>query len=201
MRQEFVTKNSCKFCNKNIYSIKISWRVFDKIGTDWNISKITQHANKLTMAKHSLQLEKAILQDLLTDQKTLIKTKELECRDLINNLIQSRWYTGRSITEVAILQTAVAIDSTRWEMEKELEEMEQNVHMSTLAIYIRLMTDTQELFTSDDSSIFKELEEMEQDVHMSTLARYIGLMADTQELFTPDGSSIFKKLEEIDISD
>ena len=33
----------------------------------------------LKMAKHSLQLEKAILKDLLTDQKTLIKIKELEC--------------------------------------------------------------------------------------------------------------------------
>ena len=68
VRQEFVTKNSCKLCNKNIYSTKISRRVFDKIGTRLVISKITQHA-KLTMAKHSLQLEKAILQDLLTDQK------------------------------------------------------------------------------------------------------------------------------------
>merc|ERR1711888_408308 len=42
------------------------------------------------------------------------------------------------------------------------------------------MTDTQELFTSDEG-IFKEIEEMEQNVLMSTLARYIGLMADTQE--------------------
>ena len=54
------------------------------------------------------------------------------------------------------------------------------VHMNTLARYIGLMTDTQELFTSDEG-IFKEIEEMEQNVLMSTLARYIGLMADTQE--------------------
>ena len=53
--------------------------------------------------------------------------------------------------------------------------------MSTLARYIGLMTDTQELFTSE-VEIFKEIEEMEQNVLMSTLARYIGLMADTQEL-------------------
>ena len=52
--------------------------------------------------------------------------------------------------------------------------------MSTLSRYIGLMTDTQELFTSE-VEIFKEIEEMEQNVLMSTLARYIGLMADTQE--------------------
>ena len=91
------------------------------------ISKITQHANKLIMAKHSLQLEKAILQDLLTDQKTLIKTKEFDCRCLIDNFIQSRWYTGRSITEKEILQTACVISSTHWEMETELEMMEQRI--------------------------------------------------------------------------
>ena len=104
---------------------------------------------------------------------------------MIDNFIQSRWYTGRSITEVEILQTAYAIASTHWEMEKELEMMEQriwqgDVHMSTLARYIGLMTDTQELFTTDEG-IFKEIEEMEQNVLMSTLARYIRLMADTQE--------------------
>ena len=67
-------------------------------------------------------------------------------------LQQGRWYTGRSITEVAILQTAFAIASTHWEMEKELEEMEQDVHMNTLNRYIGLMSDTQDPF--------KELEEM-----------------------------------------
>ena len=66
---------------QNIYSTKISRRVFDKIGTDWYISKITQHVNKLTMAKHSLQLDKAILQDLLTDQKTLIKISHARIQD------------------------------------------------------------------------------------------------------------------------
>ena len=85
------------------------------------------------MAKHSLQLEKAILHDLLTDQKTLIKTKELECRDLIN-LLQGRWYTGRSITEVAL-----AIDSIHREMEEDLRVM-----LNTFARHIKLMADTQE---------------------------------------------------------
>ena len=89
------------------------------------------------------------------------------------------------ITEAVIIKTALAIASTYWEMEKELEMMEQriwqgDVHMSTLARYIGLMTDTQELFTSDEG-IFKEIEEMEQNVLIRTLARYIGLMADTQE--------------------
>ena len=87
---------------------------------------------------------------------------------MIDNFIQSRWYTGRSITEKEILQTAGVIASTHWEMEMELEMMDQriwqgDVHKSTLARYIGVMTDTQKLFTSD-VGIFKEIEEMEQNV-------------------------------------
>ena len=137
------------------------------------------------MAKHSLQFDKAMLQDLLKNQIHKICRYDTICRCLIDNLIQSRRYTGRLITEKDIIQTAHAIVSTHWKMEKELEIMEQkiwqgDVHMSTLARYIGLMTDTQELFTSE-VEIFKEIEEMEQNVLMSTLARYIGLMADTKE--------------------
>ena len=85
------------------------------------------------MAKLSFQLEKAILNNLLTNQKKLITKKELEFKDLIN-LQQGRWFTGRSITDVDL-----EIDSTYREMEEDLRVMIDNWHG-----YIWLMADTKE---------------------------------------------------------
>jgi len=138
--------------------------------------KITKHA-KLTMAKHSLQFDKEMLQDFLTNQIHKICRYDMICRCLIHNLIQSRRYTGRPITEKDIIQTAYIIASNHWEMEKELDIMEQriwqeDVHMSTLARYIGLIT-------ISEVDIFREIEKMEQNVFISTI--YVGLMADTQE--------------------
>ena len=122
---------------------------------------------------NSLQFDNAMLQDLLTNQIHKICRYDKICRCLINNLI------GRPITEKDIIQTAYVIASTQWEMEKELEMMEQriwqgDVHMSTLARYIGLIT-------TSEVEIFREIEKMEQNVLISTLDIYLGLMADTQE--------------------
>ena len=78
---------------------------------------------------------------------------------MIENLIQSRRYTGRPITEKDIIQKAYVIVLTHWEMEKELEMMEQriwqgDVHMRTLARYI-------ELITTSEVEIFREIEKMD----------------------------------------
>ena len=63
----------------------------------------------------------------------MITRKELKCKKIIN-LQQDRWYTGMSITDVAL-----KIDSTYREMEEDLRVMIDNWHG-----YICLMADTKE---------------------------------------------------------
>ena len=77
----------------------------------------------------------------------MIKKKELVCKDLIN-LQQGRWFTGRSITDVAL-----AIDTTHREMEEDL-----GVMMNTWTRYIGLMADTQEPQTEIDQQLKKAIE-------------------------------------------
>ena len=72
------------------------------------------------MSQYLLKLEAARLNNLLTNQKKMITKKVLKCKDLIN-LLQDRWYSGMSITDVA-----QKIDSTYREMEVDLRVMVDN---------------------------------------------------------------------------